>query len=140
MRWQVLTYWVTSVVGPAQAVLYFGLIAATTPLTVSIGLFNIVSMSSVCHKGLSSRAMEIFNTLVETYIEDGQPVGSKTLSQMTALDLSPASIRNNMCDLEEAGLLFAPHTSAGRIPTESGLRLFVDGLMEFNTDISELSS
>ena len=137
MRWQVLSYWVTSVVGPAQAVLYFWLIAATTPLTVSIGLFNIVSMSSVCQKGLSSRAMEIFNTLVETYIEDGQPVGSKTLSQMTALDLSPASIRNNMSDLEEAGLLFAPHTSAGRIPTESGLRLFVDGLMEFNTDISE---
>ena len=74
MRWQFLSYWVTSVVGPAQAVLYFWLIAATTPLTVSIGLFNIVSMSSVCQKGLSSRAMEIFNTLVETYIEDGQPV------------------------------------------------------------------
>ena len=92
-------------------------------------------MSDVCQKGLSSRAMEIFNTLVETYIEDGQPVGSKTLSQMTALDLSPASIRNNMSDLEEAGLLFAPHTSAGRIPTETGLRLFVDGLMEFNPDI-----
>ncbi len=115
----------------------FVLIAATTPLTDSIGLSNIVSMSNVCQKGLSSRAMEIFNTLVETYIEGGQPVGSKTLSQMTTLDLSPASIRNNMSDLEEAGLLFAPHTSAGRIPTESGLRLFVDGLMEFNPDISE---
>ena len=124
-------------VGTAQADLYFRLITATTPLTVSIGFFNIVSMSSVCQTGLSSRAMEIFNTLVETYIEGGQPVGSKTLSQMTTLDLSPASIRNNMSDLEEAGLLFAPHTSAGRIPTESGLRLFVDGLMEFNPDISE---
>ena len=80
--------------------------------------------------------MEIFNTLVG-HIEGGQPVGSKTLSQMMALDLSPASIRSNMSDLEEAGLLFAPHTSAGRIPTETGLRLFVDGLMEFNPDIPE---
>ena len=87
-------------------------------------------MSSVCQKGLSSRAMEIFNTLVETYIEGGQPVGSKT-PQMTALDLSPASIRNNMSDLEEAGLLFAPHTSAGRIPTGVGIaavRRWSDGV------------
>jgi heat-inducible transcriptional repressor len=113
------------------------LIAAITPLTVSIGLHNIKSMSDVSQKGLSPRAMEIFNTLVGAYIEGGQPVGSKTLSQMMALDLSPASIRSNMSDLEEAGLLFAPHTSAGRIPTETGLRLFVDGLMEFNPDIPE---
>lgn len=94
-------------------------------------------MFDFSQKGLSPRAMEIFNTLVGAYIEGGQPVGSKTLSQMMALDLSPASIRSKMNDLEEAGLLFAPHTSAGRIPTETGLRLFVDGLMEFNPDIPE---
>ena len=115
----------------------FELIPANAPLTVSIGLHNIKTMSDVFQKSLSPLAMEIFNTLVGAYIEGGQPVGSKTLSQMMALDLSPASIRSNMSDLEEAGLLFAPHTSAGRIPTETGLRLFVDGLMEFNPDIPE---
>jgi len=81
--------------------------------------------------------MEIFQRLVNAYLESGQPVGSKTLSQIMNLDLSPASIRSNMSDLEDAGLLYAPHTSAGRIPTETGLRLFVDGLMEFNADLSE---
>ncbi len=137
VRWWISSYWVTPVVEPAQAVLCSGLIPAITPLTVFIGLHNIKVMSDVSQKGLSPRAMEIFNTLVGAYIEGGQPVGSKTLSQMMALDLSPASIRSNMNDLEEAGLLFAPHTSAGRIPTETGLRLFVDGLMEFNPDIPE---
>ena len=121
----------------AQGVLCLLPIPAITPLTASIGLHNIKAMSDVSQKDLSPRAMEIFNTLVGAYIEGGQPVGSKTLSQLMTLDLSPASIRSNMSDLEEAGLLFAPHTSAGRIPTETGLRLFVDGLMEFNSDISE---
>ena len=114
----------------------FGVDRGNHPIDRLIGLHNI-AMSDVSQKGLSPRAMEIFNTLVGAYVEGGQPVGSKTLSQMTALDLSPASIRSNMSDLEEAGLLFAPHTSAGRIPTETGLRLFVDGLMEFNPDIPE---
>jgi len=81
--------------------------------------------------------MEIFQRLVNAYLESGQPVGSKTLSQIMNLDLSPASIRSNMSDLEEAGLLYAPHTSAGRIPTETGLRQFVEGLMEFIADLSE---
>ena len=86
--------------------------------------------------GLKPRALEIFNALVTAYLESGQPIGSKTLAQRLRHDLSPASIRSNMSDLEQAGLLFAPHTSAGRIPTESGLRMYVDGLMEYSADLT----
>jgi len=94
-------------------------------------------MTDEAQKQLTPRALEIFHRLVGAYLDSGQPVGSKTLSQLMDRDLSPASIRSNMSDLEDAGLLFAPHTSAGRIPTETGLRMFVDGLMEFNRDISK---
>ena len=69
------------------------------------------------------------------YLRTGQPIGSKTLAQRLRHDLSPASIRSNMSDLEQAGLLYAPHTSAGRVPTETGLRMFVDGLMEYSHDL-----
>ncbi len=86
--------------------------------------------------GLKPRALEIFNVLVTAYLESGQPIGSKTLAQRLRHDLSPASIRSNMSDLEHAGLLFSPHTSAGRVPTESGLRMYVDGLMEFSPDLT----
>jgi len=86
-------------------------------------------------KDLKPSSLEIFHELVLAYLEDGLPVGSKRLAGSPRLDVSPASIRSKMSDLEDAGLLFAPHTSAGRIPTETGLRMFVDGLMEFNTDI-----
>jgi heat-inducible transcriptional repressor len=79
---------------------------------------------------LSIRARGVFRLVVETYLQSGQPVGSRTLSKLSVLGLSPASIRNVMQDLEEAGLLASPHTSAGRLPTESGLRLFVDGMMQ----------
>ena len=79
---------------------------------------------------LNERSREIFRMIVDAYVETGEPVGSRTLSRRGRLDLSPASIRNVMADLEEAGLLFAPHTSAGRLPTEAGLRLFVSGLLE----------
>ncbi len=79
---------------------------------------------------LSDRARDVFRRLVEGYLASGSPVGSRTLSKMPGLNLSPASIRNVMQDLEELGLLAAPHTSAGRMPTESGLRLFVDGMMQ----------
>jgi len=79
---------------------------------------------------LNDRTRTIFRTVVESYLESGAPVGSRTISKFSGLNLSPASIRNVMQDLEEAGLLAAPHTSAGRIPTESGLRLFVDGMMQ----------
>jgi heat-inducible transcriptional repressor len=83
---------------------------------------------------LSARSRDIFRTIVEAYVANGEPVGSRTLSrrlgQLAGGQLSPATIRNVMADLEELGLLFAPHTSAGRLPTDLGLRLFVDGLME----------
>lgn len=75
------------------------------------------------------RAQLLFKTLVECYIRDGQPVGSRTLLQMTELPLSPATVRNVMAQLEERGLLAAPHTSAGRVPTQQGYRLFVDRLL-----------
>ncbi len=79
---------------------------------------------------LSDRARAIFRVVVESYLRSGAPVGSRTISQLSGLNLSPASIRNVMQDLEEAGLLAAPHISAGRMPTETGLRLFVDGMMQ----------
>jgi heat-inducible transcriptional repressor len=80
--------------------------------------------------GLTDRPREVFRHLVDAYLTSGEPVGSRTLSQRLPLALSPASIRNVMADLEALGLLYAPHTSAGRVPTEKGLRLFVDGLLE----------
>jgi heat-inducible transcriptional repressor len=79
---------------------------------------------------LSSRAREIFRLVVEGYIANGLPVGSKTLAGGGMLNLSPASIRSVLQELQDAGLLAAPHTSAGRLPTETGLRLFVDGIMQ----------
>jgi heat-inducible transcriptional repressor len=79
---------------------------------------------------LSARARDVFRMVVEGYLETGAPIGSRTLSRFGGLNLSPASIRNVMQDLEETGLLTAPHTSAGRMPTESGLRLFVDAMMQ----------
>src|SRR5277367_1778972 len=68
--------------------------------------------------------------IVDGYVQTGEPMGSRTLSRLVAQNLSPATIRNVMADLEEGGLLYAPHTSAGRLPTEAGLRLFVHGLLE----------
>jgi len=79
---------------------------------------------------MGERARLIFRLVVEAYLDSGQPVGSRTISRTSGLNLSPASIRNVMQDLEETGLLAAPHTSAGRVPTESGLRLFVDAMMQ----------
>jgi heat-inducible transcriptional repressor len=78
---------------------------------------------------LEKRAQILLKTLVEHYISDGQPVGSRTLSKCSGLDLSPASIRNVMSDLEEMGFITSPHTSAGRIPTHRGYRFFVDTLL-----------
>lgn len=78
---------------------------------------------------LDPRAAELLRLLVERYIHDGQPVGSRTLSRAGALDLSPATIRNVMADLDELGLVVSPHTSAGRVPTARGYRYFVDQLL-----------
>jgi len=85
---------------------------------------------------LSERAQLLFRLLVERYIVDGQPVGSRTLARDSKLELSPATIRNVMADLEDLGLIRSPHTSAGRVPTVQGYRLFVDTMMT----IRELSS
>ena len=78
---------------------------------------------------LDDRSRRLLKTLVERYIADGQPVGSRTLSRASGLDLSPATIRNVMSDLEELGLIASPHTSAGRVPTARGYRLFVDTML-----------
>ena len=86
--------------------------------------------SRLTYPPLGERPREVFRHLVEAFLASGEPVGSRTLSQRLPLTLSPASIRNVMADLEAMGLLYAPHTSAGRVPTEKGLRLFVDGLLE----------
>ncbi|MFN3614072.1 MAG: HrcA family transcriptional regulator, partial [Rubrimonas sp.] len=85
---------------------------------------------------MNARSRAVFRQLVETYLETGEPVGSRTLSKQMGLQLSPASIRNVMQDLEALGVLDSPHTSAGRVPTHAGLRLFVDALLEIG-DISE---
>ncbi len=85
---------------------------------------------------LSERSRAILRHVVEAYVETGSPVGSRTISRRLGMSLSPATIRNVMADLEEFGLLYAPHTSAGRLPTESGLQLVVNGLLEFG-DLAE---
>jgi heat-inducible transcriptional repressor len=79
---------------------------------------------------LDQRARDIFRTIVESYLNEGDPVGSRNLSRLLPVSLSPATIRNVMSDLEQLGLIYAPHVSAGRMPTHLGLRFFVDGFME----------
>jgi len=81
------------------------------------------------HRMLDKRAQLLLKTLIERYIAEGEPVGSRTLSKYSGLDLSPATIRNVMADLEELGLIASPHTSAGRVPTAAGYRFFVDTLL-----------
>src|SRR5881398_2971547 len=78
---------------------------------------------------LDPRAQHLLKTLVERYIAEGQPVGSRALSRQSGLELSPATIRNVMADLEDMGFIASPHTSAGRVPTAKGYRLFVDSLL-----------
>jgi len=85
---------------------------------------------------LNERSREIFRRIVESYFATGEPVGSRSLSRMLTTPLSPASVRNVMADLEALGLIYAPHTSAGRLPTELGLRFFVDALMQIG-DLNE---
>lgn len=81
-------------------------------------------------KQLNERSREIFRQIVESYLATGEPVGSRNISRLITMPLSPASVRNVMSDLEHLGLIYAPHTSAGRLPTELGLRFFVDALMQ----------
>ena len=86
---------------------------------------------------LNRRSRDIFGAIVESFVADGEPIGSKTLSKKLKVDISPSTVRNVMADLEKAGLLYSPHTSAGRLPTEAGLRIFVDGLLEMGNITTE---
>src|SRR5579871_6209007 len=87
-------------------------------------------------QNLDRRSREIFRRIVDSYLETGEPVGSRNISRLLPVSLSPASVRNVMADLEQLGLIYAPHTSAGRLPTEAGLRFFVDALLEVG-DLTE---
>tara|TARA_Y100001970_G_scaffold166315_1_gene203401 strand:- start:99 stop:1145 length:1047 start_codon:yes stop_codon:yes gene_type:complete len=88
-------------------------------------------MKSNLYLELTDRTKQIFKTVVESYLETGSPSGSETVLKKTGLDISSASVRNILSNLQKEGLLFSPHTSAGRVPTEKGMRFFVDGLLEF---------
>ena len=95
-----------------------------------------IGSAQVSLAALNERSREIFRQLVESYVATGEPVGSRNLARILPIPLSPASVRNVMSDLEHLGLIYAPHTSAGRLPTELGLRFFVDALMEIG-DLTE---
>src|SRR6201999_1584358 len=108
----------------------------TTPSGAWIRIMRSVSQdvpigsSEISLAQLNERSREIFRRIVESYLATGEPVGSRNLSRIIPMTLSPASVRNVMQDLEQLGLIYAPHTSAGRLPTETGLRFFVDALMQ----------
>src|SRR6202162_2102072 len=95
-----------------------------------------IGSSEISLAQLNERSREIFRQIVESYLATGEPVGSRNLSRILPMTLSPASVRNVMSDLEQLGLVYAPHTSAGRLPTEFGLRFFVDALMQVG-DLTE---
>ncbi len=95
-----------------------------------------IGATQVSLAALNERSREIFRQIIESYLTTGEPVGSRNLSRLLPITLSPASVRNVMSDLEQLGLIYAPHTSAGRLPTELGLRFFVDALMQVG-DLSE---
>jgi heat-inducible transcriptional repressor len=95
-----------------------------------------IGSTQVSLAALNERSREIFRQIVESYLTTGEPVGSRNLARILPIQLSPASVRNVMSDLEHLGLIYAPHTSAGRLPTELGLRFFVDALMEVG-DLTE---
>jgi heat-inducible transcriptional repressor len=94
-----------------------------------------IGKANVSLAQLNDRSRDIFRQIVESYLATGEPVGSRNLARLITTPLSPASVRNVMSDLEQLGLIYAPHTSAGRLPTELGLRFFIDALMEIG-DIS----
>ncbi|GGF45057.1 heat-inducible transcription repressor HrcA [Azorhizobium oxalatiphilum] len=96
----------------------------------------ILSPFSAALAQIDERSREIFRQIVESYLATGEPVGSRNIARLIPMTLSPASVRNVMADLEAAGLIYAPHTSAGRLPTERGLRFFVDALLEIG-DVTE---
>jgi heat-inducible transcriptional repressor len=95
-----------------------------------------IGTSPVSLVQMSERSREIFRQIVESYLVTGEPIGSRNISRLIQIPLSPASVRNVMSDLEQLGLIYAPHTSAGRLPTERGLRFFIDALMQIG-DLNE---
>ena len=101
-----------------------------------VQVFSVTETHSTTIETLNSRSREVFRLLVESYLENGEPVGSRTLTRTMTETVSAATIRNVMQDLEQLGLIDSPHVSAGRIPTHVGLRMFVDGLLE----VGDLSS
>src|SRR5579871_5730163 len=90
-------------------------------------------------EGLSERAQHLLRVLVQSYIRDGQPVGSRVLSRDSGLTLSSATVRNVMSDLEELGFVTSPHTSAGRVPTDKAFRFFVDSLLRAQLPADDVS-
>ena len=114
--------------GTAQAQWLLDFLGIRISLVIAVGMEY---PPKALPPGLDPRAAAVLREIVEQYVGTGEPVGSRTLARRLPIALSPATIRNVMADLTDAGLLFAPHTSAGRLPTERGLRLFVDGLLQF---------
>lgn len=102
-----------------------------------VATFGKTSFEAGALSNLNTRSREIFRSIVDSYLATGEPVGSRHLSRLLPMTLSPASVRNVMQDLEELGLVYAPHTSAGRLPTELGLRFFVDAMLEFGAPSDE---
>ena len=88
-------------------------------------------MVNKIYSEINDRSKQILKSVVESYLETGDPAGSKTILKKIGLNISSASIRSILADLQKAGLLYAPHASSGRLPTEKGMRFFVDGLLEF---------
>ena len=88
-------------------------------------------MSKTFYLELSERSKQIFKNVIDSYLDTGDPVGSETLSKKLGIDISSSAIRSILSNLQKEGLLYAPHVSAGRLPTDRGIRFFVDGLLEF---------
>jgi heat-inducible transcriptional repressor len=119
--------------GPAWTI---GVVQGIESMMRSVSQDVPIGSSEISVAQLNDRSREIFRQIVESYLATGEPVGSRNLSRIIPMTLSPASVRNVMQDLERLGLIYAPHTSAGRLPTELGLRFFVDALMQIG-DLSE---
>ncbi len=98
---------------------------------------KIVTSQPLATPDVNERSREIFRRIVENYLATGEPLGSRNISRILPVSLSPASVRNVMADLEDAGLIYAPHVSAGRLPTERGLRFFVDAMLEIGDPAAE---
>lgn len=102
----------------------------TKQKVISDTVFYMIEKGMIVMKAIDDRKMKILKAIIRNYLETGEPVGSRTISKYTDLNLSSATIRNEMADLEELGYIYQPHTSAGRIPTDKGYRFYVDNMME----------